>query len=45
MTHSGLVPGMECYEVCESGWNQHVGESLRSLIANGNGILFEGSRR
>ena len=39
MTHVGLVPGIECYKDCESGWNQFVGESLQSLITNGKGIL------
>ena len=39
MTHKGLVPGIECYKDCESGWNQFVGESLPSLITNGKGIL------
>jgi Activator of Hsp90 ATPase homolog 1-like protein len=36
MTHLGLVPGMECYESCEEGWNQYAGESLPKLIAAGN---------
>ncbi len=44
MTHVGLVPEMECYENCEPGWNQYVGESLPKLIETGKGIIFEGSR-
>ena len=24
MTHVGLVPGVECYNVCEGGWNRHL---------------------
>src|SRR5882672_1487303 len=24
MTHEGLVPGVECYNDCETGWNGHV---------------------
>jgi uncharacterized protein YndB with AHSA1/START domain len=24
MTHVGLVPGVECYDVCEGGWNRHL---------------------
>lgn len=24
MTHVGLVPGVECYNVCEPGWNNHL---------------------
>lgn len=44
MVHVGLVPGIECYKDCEAGWNQYVGESLPKLLAEGKGIVFEGSR-
>ena len=44
MTHVGLVPGIECYNDCEAGWNQYVGESLPKLISAAKGIIFEGSR-
>ncbi|MCP6770020.1 hypothetical protein NL529_34745, partial [Klebsiella pneumoniae] len=27
MTHDGLMPGVECYENCERGWNFYVGKS------------------
>ena len=33
-THVGLVPGIECYEVCEKGWNGHI-QSLQRLINEG----------
>ena len=23
-THIGLVPGVECYDVCEKGWDGHI---------------------
>lgn len=36
-THLGLVPQVECYEVCEKGWNGHLA-SLRSLIDEGKAI-------
>ena len=42
MTHHGLVPGLECYNDCEAGWNQYVGESIPKLISTGMGILFDG---
>lgn len=32
MTHVGLVPGAECYNDCEAGWNDHFGKSLLKLI-------------
>jgi hypothetical protein len=41
MTHVGLVPGVECYNVCEVGWNQYVGESIPELLTTGMGILFD----
>ncbi len=44
MAHLGLVPGIECYNDCEAGWNQYIAESLPKLISAGRGIIFEGSR-
>lgn len=41
MTHVGLVPGMECYNDCEDGWNRYTGESLPRLIKSGKGLIFE----
>ena len=32
MTHIGLVPGIECYEGCESGWNKYFKGSLFKLL-------------
>jgi len=37
MTHIGLVPEVECYENCEAGWNEHIKESLYSLLTTGKG--------
>ena len=36
-THIGLVPGLECYDVCEKGWDGHVTKSLSSFINEGKG--------
>jgi hypothetical protein len=36
-THVGLVPGVECYNDCETGWNEHVTMSLAKLINEGKG--------
>jgi len=36
-THVGLVPGIECYEACEKGWNGHITVSLVKLINEGEG--------
>ena len=37
MTHEGLVPEVECYEDCETGWNGHVKGSLVAFINENKG--------
>ena len=36
-THIGLVPGIECYDMCVKGWDQYVKGSLLKLITEGKG--------
>lgn len=36
-THEGLVPQVECYDVCRVAWGEYVTGSLRSLIESGAG--------
>lgn len=36
-THTGLVPELECYDMCVKGWNQYFKGSLCQLIATGEG--------
>jgi hypothetical protein len=36
-THIGLVPEVECYEVCEKGWNDHI-DTLLKFINEGKGL-------
>ena len=38
-THLGLVPRFQCYGDCSGAWGFFVGESLRSLITTGKGML------
>jgi len=38
MTHVGLVPEQECYELCEGGWNFYVKESLLKLLTEDSGL-------
>lgn len=38
ITHRGLVPGAECYSVCEKGWNGHVQKSLLQFLNGGKGM-------
>lgn len=38
MTHIGLVPGIECYEDCRQGWDEHFKESLSQLLTEQVGM-------
>ncbi|HMG93477.1 MAG TPA: SRPBCC domain-containing protein [Chryseolinea sp.] len=35
-THQGLTPEIECYDVCEKGWDYFL-NSLSSMLEKGNG--------
>ena len=37
VTHDGLVPEYECYDICENAWTQYVQQSLKNLISTGKG--------
>jgi hypothetical protein len=37
-THVGLVPEVDCFEACSSGWLHYASGSLRSLITTGKGL-------
>lgn len=37
-THVGLVPDVECFDVCKSAWSGLIGDSLRQLIETGEGL-------
>ena len=37
-THIGLEPGVECYNDCEVGWNEHITNSLVKFINEGSGM-------
>jgi len=37
MTHVGLVPEAECYNMCKAGWDGHLKTSLYSLLTKGVG--------
>ena len=36
-TQQGLTPAYECYDVCNDGWSNYINNSLRDLIATGEG--------
>ncbi len=37
MTHQGLVPEYECFDICRDSWTNYIQNSLRSLISTGKG--------
>ena len=36
-TQVGLVPGYECYTVCQDAWSSYIQGSLKNLITSGKG--------
>ena len=42
LTHNGLNKDLNCYEVCEAGWDYYLRTSLRNYLDNGNGTPFSG---
>jgi hypothetical protein len=36
-THIGLVPVVECYDVCSNAWGEYLQQSLLPLITKGKG--------
>jgi hypothetical protein len=38
MTHVGLVPRIECYDDCKSGWDFYFGKSLQRFLTEGKGL-------
>ena len=40
LIHEGLTPEVECWGVCEQGWDQSL-QSLKSLLSSGKGSPFE----
>lgn len=37
MTHQGLVPEYECFEICRDAWTSYIQNSMRDLIITGKG--------
>jgi len=39
-THEGLVPSLECYKICEQGWDYFFVNSLQQYLDTGEGSPF-----
>ena len=37
VTHHGLTPEYECFDICSNAWSQYIGQSLYNLITKGEG--------
>jgi hypothetical protein len=37
VTHRGLVPEYECFDICSDGWGTYINGSLKQLITTGKG--------
>ena len=37
-THNGLVPELNCYEICWPAWERFVTQSLKSFVESGKGM-------
>jgi uncharacterized protein YndB with AHSA1/START domain len=40
LTHQGLIPSLECYEICQSGWGYFLG-SLKNYLETGKGYPYK----
>lgn len=36
--HNGLVPALNCYEICFPAWERFVAQSLKSFVETGKGM-------
>ncbi len=45
MTHVGLLPSVECYDVCQTGWNFYILESLQNFLKTNQGFPDQRGRR
>lgn len=43
MTHTGLVPSFQCYDICTAGWRQYL-SSLKNFAEKGNGAPYTPSQ-
>jgi len=39
-THKGLVPSLECYDICKQGWDYFFVNSLKQYLDTGKGSPF-----
>ena len=40
LTHQGLVPALECYKICQAGWDYFLG-SLKKYLETGKGVPYK----
>jgi hypothetical protein len=40
LVHEGLMPSLDCYEVCRQGWDYFCVSSLKQYLETGSGLPF-----
>jgi hypothetical protein len=40
--HEGLVPSLDCYEICEQGWDYFFVDSLKNYLDHGDAAMLHG---
>jgi hypothetical protein len=41
LTHKGLIPSLDCFEICKEGWDYFFVTSLKKYLNKGKGLPFE----
>jgi len=41
LTHSGLIPSLDCFKICKEGWDYFFVTSLKKYLNEGKGSPFE----
>lgn len=41
LTHVGLTPSFQCYDICVTGWETYGETSLTRLVTTGEGVPFK----
>ncbi len=45
LTHEGLIPSLDCYEICKEGWDYFFLTRLKKYLNEGKGSPYEAEER
>lgn len=43
-THKGLLPSLECFDICKKGWDHFIKTSLKNYLEKGKGQPFQSAK-